>query len=481
MEINEIIQERINKLKTLSQKGINPYVNSFAPTSSIGEVLNNFQEQKKVSLAGRITAKRLHGKAAFLDLKDQTGKIQAYVKEDFLGKEGYEIFGQLDLGDIVGLTGELFTTHTKEPTIKTQGLVLLTKALRPLPEKWHGLKDVETRYRQRYLDLIANEEVKSVFVKRSLIISKIREILDKKGFLEVETPMMQEIPGGAAGRPFKTHHNEYDIDLFLRIAPELYLKKLLVGGFQKVYEINRNFRNEGVSTRHNPEFTMLELYVAYSDCEGMMRLCQDLISQVAKDVLGTTKINYLDKEIDLEPPWQVISFAQAVKDKFDITPSDSSEEMLEKLHKKGRALGEKKLSRSQVVKMVEDILQENASFSPTFFVDYFTILCPLAKKKQDNPLLSERFELFIGGMEVANAYSELNDPIEQRARLEEELAGGATDLKNIDEDFLMSLEQGMPPAGGLGIGIDRLIMILTNQASIRDVILFPQLKPRTND
>ncbi|MEW6171068.1 MAG: lysine--tRNA ligase [Candidatus Omnitrophota bacterium] len=481
MEINEIIQERINKLKTLSQKGINPYVNSFAPTASIGEVLNNFQEQKKVSLAGRITAKRLHGKAAFLDLKDQTGKIQAYVKEDFVGKEGYEIFGQLDLGDIVGLTGELFTTHTKEPTIKTQDLVLLTKALRPLPEKWHGLKDVETRYRQRYLDLITNEEVKSVFVKRSLIISKIREILDKKGFLEVETPMMQEIPGGAAGRPFKTHHNEYDIDLFLRIAPELYLKKLLVGGFQKVYEINRNFRNEGVSTRHNPEFTMLELYVAYSDCQGMMRLCQDLISQVAKDVLGTTKINYLDKEINLEPPWQVISFAQAVEDKFSIKPSDSSEEMLEKLHKKGRALGEKKLSRSQVVKMVEDILQENASFSPTFFVDYFTILCPLAKKKQDNPLLSERFELFIGGMEVANAYSELNDPIEQRARLQEELAGGATDLKNIDEDFLLSLEQGMPPAGGLGIGIDRLIMILTNQASIRDVILFPQLKPIKND
>ncbi|TAN58877.1 lysine--tRNA ligase, partial [bacterium] len=355
---------------------------------------------------------------------------------------------------------------------------LAAKSLRPLPEKWHGLKDVEIRYRQRYLDLIANPDIKKVFLKRSQIISSIRGYLDKNGYLEVETPMMHPIPGGAAGRPFKTHHNEYDADLYLRIAPELYLKRLLVGGFERVYEINRSFRNEGVSSRHNPEFTMLEAYAAYSDCQGMMSLTEEIIIEAARSAGLGLKFEYQGKEIDMSPPWKRYSFSDVVKDKFGIVPEDSAEVMLAKLQAKGRALNEKRLSRSQVVKLVEDTLQEGCDFSPVFFTDYFSILCPLAKNKPDNPFISERFELFIAGMEVANAYSELNDPLEQRRRLEEEISEAESgSLRMLDEDFITALEYGMPPAGGLGIGIDRLAMILTNQPSIRDVILFPLLRP----
>lgn len=482
METNDILEERRAKLKLLKEKGIRPFGGKISEgIFPISEVLSNFKEAEKVTVAGRMIGKREHGKVIFFDVRDSLAKIQVYVKEDILGKENFQLYEGLDIGDLLVVEGELFKTRTGEPTIKALGISLSAKSLRPLPEKWHGLKDVETRYRQRYLDLLANPEIKNVFIKRSKIISCLRNFLDGKGYLEVETPMMHPIPGGAAGRPFKTHHNEYDIDLYLRIAPELYLKRLLVGGFEKVYEINRSFRNEGVSTRHNPEFTMLEVYTAYNDCEGMMSLVKELIIEAAKVSCDTLKFEFNGKVIDLALPWKRYSFAQVVKERFDIAPEDSSEIMLAKLQAKGKAQSERKLSRSQVVKIVEDLLMEEQDFSPTFFTDYFSILCPLAKNKTDNPLISDRFELFIGGIEIANAYSELNDPIEQRKRFEEEIneAGeNAANSRVIDDDFVTALEYGMPTAGGLGIGIDRLVMILTNQPSIRDVILFPLLRPK---
>jgi lysyl-tRNA synthetase class 2 len=337
---------------------------------------------------------------------------------------------------------------------------------------------VEVRYRQRYLDIISNEEVKKVFILRSQIMRSLRQTLDDKGFLEVETPMMHNIPGGAAGRPFKTHHNEYDIDLFLRIAPELYLKRLLVAGLDKVYEINRSFRNEGVSIKHNPEFTMLEVYAAYANYEQMMHLCESLIVGVCQQVFAKMSFSFGGKQIDLTPPWKRISFAELVKEKFGIVPSDDETVMLEKLRKKGFAKDKDKLSRTQINKVIEDTLEQDMNVNPTFVTDYYTSLCPLAKTKKDDPLISERFELFVAGMEVANAYSELNDPIEQKSRFQDEIKGAnETGTKVVDEDYVLALEHGMPPAGGLGIGIDRLVMLLTDQQSIRDVILFPLLRP----
>src|SRR3989338_3410281 len=482
METNEIMQERLAKLKALEQKGIRPYgaLPKFSGAMSITNVLSWFKEGAQAVVCGRLSAKREHGKAVFFDLRDQEAKLQVYLKEDVLSKEVFQLCAGLDIGDLLLVEGELFKTRTNEPTIKALNIRLLSKSLRPLPEKWHGLKDIETRYRQRYIDLIANCELRNIFIQRGKIISGIRNYLDKKGYLEVETPMMHPIPGGAAGRPFKTHHNEHKMDLYLRIAPELYLKRLLVGGFEKVYELNRSFRNEGVSTKHNPEFTMLEAYSAYSDCEGMMTLTEELVIEAAGQAGLGLKFEYQGKDIDLTPPWKRYSFAELVKERFGIIPEDSAQAMLAKLQAKGRALNEKKLSRSQVVKLVEDMLSEVTDFSPAFFTDYFSILCPLAKNKPDNPYISERFELFIGGMEIANAYSELNDPREQRKRLEEEIAESRQEpeqLRMFDEDFITALEYGMPPAGGLGIGIDRLVMILTDQPSIRDVILFPLLKP----
>ena len=501
MEMNEIIQQRRAKLEALKAKGVSLPGAIFASRTDIGESLANFEEGKKVSFAGRITAKRLHGKVEFLDLKDRTGKIQLYIKADVIGKDKFEILKEdIDIADFLSVKGELFKTHSGESTVKVEEFVLLSKALRPLPEKWHGLKDIELRYRQRYLDLVANEEVKKVFLTRSKIIQAIRKFLDDKGFLEVETPMMHSIAGGAAGRPFKTHHNEYNQELFLRIAPELYLKRLIVGGLDRIYEINRSFRNEGVSTRHNPEFTMLEVYQAYANYEEMMQLTQDLIACVAKEVTGDTKITYQGKTVDLTPPWQKRSFYEMVKQRFDIEPQDETSVMIEKLQQKGFAKDKNRLTRSQINKIIEDILEQDMSpvrdkmsetsdgdlrrpvsngvnSNPTFVTDYFTNLCPLAQSKKDNPLLSERFELYVAGMEVANAYSELNDPIEQRKRFKEEIKELEKDeKKDVDEDYLLALEHGMPPTGGLGIGIDRLVMLLTDQASIRDVILFPLLR-----
>ncbi len=478
MELNEIIQQRRDKLNSLKEKGIPAYGHPAAGRIEIGSVLKEFREGEKAVFSGRITARREHGKVTFLDLRDSTGKIQLYFKADILGDEKAAVFAHLDIADFISVKGELFKTRTGEPTLKVEEFNILSKALRPLPEKWHGLKDVELRYRQRYLDLISNEEVKKVFIMRSRIIKAIRDFLEEKGFLEVETPMMHYIAGGAAGRPFKAHHNEYDMDLYMRIAPELYLKRLLVGGMDKVYEINRSFRNEGVSTRHNPEFTMLEVYQAYGNYETMMQLSQELIVHVAMEVLGENEFSYQGKKISLAPPWQRRSFADLVKEKFGIEPADEAQAMLKKLQDKGFAKGKFKLTRSQVNKLIEEILEQDMSTNPAFVTDYFTSLCPLAKTKKDNPLVSERFELYVAGLEIGNAYSELNDPVEQKKRFEEEIKElDAAEKKQVDEDYILALEHGMPPAGGLGIGIDRLVMLFTDQPSIRDVILFPLLRP----
>ena len=482
MELSEILQQRKSKFDSLRSKGINIYDQPDPGRIDIKEALDNFQEGRKVSLCGRLTAKRSHGKAVFADLKDSTAKVQLYLKENIVGQERFGIFEDVDIADFISVKGELFKTHTGELTVKVEEFGVLSKSLRPLPEKWHGLKDVELRYRQRYLDIIANDEVKRVFLLRSKIIRSIRDFLDAKNFQEVETPMMHSVPGGAAGRPFKTFHNEYSMELYLRIAPELFLKRLLVAGLDRVYEINRSFRNEGVSTRHNPEFTMLEVYAAYSDCEGMMKLAEELIVSVAKEVLGDVKFTYQGKEMDLTTPWQRRSFAGMVKEKFGIEPSDEPEVMLKKLQDKGFAKDNARLSRSQIAKIIEEVLEQDMSSGPTFVTDYFTSLCPLAKTKKDNPLVSERFELYMAGMEIGNAYSELNDPLEQKKRFEEEIKELDTqEKKAVDEDYVLALEHGMPPAGGLGIGIDRLVMLLTDQSSIRDVILFPLLRPEKKD
>ncbi len=471
------MKQRIDKLNALKEIGIEAYGRRFDKPISIETMLKESKEGDSVQTAGRITALREHGKSSFVDLRDASSRIQVYIKADIIGKDIYNnIFKRLDIGDILGAKGKLFKTHTGEITINAEEITILSKGLRPLPEKWHGLKDVDTRYRQRYVDLIVNEDVRKVFQTRSRIISKIRQLLDKKGFLEVETPMMQSIAGGAAGEPFKTHHNALDIDLFLRLAPELYLKRLLVGGFDKVYELNRNFRNEGISIRHNPEFTMIEIYEAYSDCQGMMQLTEEIFNFVANEVLGTNKIKFADVVIDLTSPWPRWSFAEEIKKKFDINPDDSSKEWIKKLHAKGVDFKAKDITRSQIANIITEMLEPETGDRPIFVIDLFAELCPLAKRKKDNPLLTDRFELFMGGMEIANAYSELNDPIEQKKRFEEQLVG-QEGVKKIDEDFVRALEYGMPPAGGLGIGIDRMVMLFANQPSIRDVILFPQLKP----
>lgn len=466
--INDIEKQKRDKLKEIESSGIYPFGEKYQVDRFIGDIKSNFEEGKSVRVAGRIMASREHGKTVFYDLKDSTGKIQLYGGKDVLGEEKFSFLKKLDIGDIVGAEGELFKTRTGEETLKLSDIKILSKSLRPLPEKWHGLKDVETRFRQRYVDLIVNDEVKRIFKRRSAIVTKIREILDKKGFLEVETPMMQPLAGGAAGKPFKTHHEALHRDLYLRIAPELYLKKLLVGGFEKVYEINRSFRNEGISTRHNPEFTMLEVYEAYSDSSGMMKLVEEIIRMTARDILGKEEIEYQGKVIDLTK-WESISFADLMKDNFGILATDDEKTWVKKLKAKGIELEKKEVSRTQIINIIGELVEPKAHNHPVFVVDIFKELCPLAKTKKDNPLLTDRFELYLGGLEVANAYSELNDPIEQRRRFKE--AGG-----QIDEDFIRALEYGMPPAGGLGIGIDRLVMIFTNSANIREVILFPQLK-----
>jgi len=426
-------------------------------------------------------------------LRDATGKIQVYVQKNPDAPGMFELLEALDIGDIVGAKGELFKTRTGEPTIKAKEVVLLSKNLRPLPEKWHGLKDVETRFRQRYVDLAMSEDVKNIFLLRSQIISSIRSFLDKKGYLEVETPMMQAIPGGALAKPFVTHHNALETDLYLRVAPELYLKRLLVGGFEKVYELNRNFRNEGLSTRHNPEFTMLEVYTAYADYKDVMKLTQDLFMGLAKSVFGKTAVPHKDGKIDLKPPWKTVTFFGALEKKLKFDVRKAKRAKLEAIAKKEEVDISQERNELEIADKLFEKLIDPELINPTFVIDYPAGLCPLAKKKDDDPELTERFELFIAGQEIANAYTELHNPLEQRERFGQqardvkrsgkdmsgpptESFGGDKGVK-IDEDFLRALEYGMPPAGGLGIGIDRLAMLFTNSDSIREVILFPQLRP----
>lgn len=488
-EINELEQQRRKKLAELREKGIDPYPNQFASTHTTAEVRNIFghltpgqDDQTVVVFAGRIMTMRLMGKACFAHVKDAYGRLQIYVKQDILGKELYEFFRILDSGDIIGVAGPVFCTRTGELTVLAQRLTLLSKSLRPLPEKWHGLTDVETRYRQRYVDLIANDAVADIFRVRSKVIKAMRAFLDAKEFLEVETPMMQPVPGGAAAKPFVTHHNALDLDLYLRIAPELYLKRLIVGGLERVYEINRNFRNEGISTRHNPEFTMIELYQAYADYNQIMELCRELITYAARTSIGTLEITYGQHSIQLGGLWKRMTLLEAVK---EYTGQDFSQgQSLEETRTIAQQLGVEfslQDSRSKIINAVFEDKVEQHLIQPTFICDYPVELSPLAKNSRKNPDVVERFELFIGAQELANAYSELNDPLEQRKRMEQqaqERCRGDEEAQRLDEDFIRALEYGMPPCGGLGIGIDRLIMLFTNAASIRDVILFPHMRPR---
>ncbi|HWR90184.1 MAG TPA: lysine--tRNA ligase [Dissulfurispiraceae bacterium] len=487
-ETNELIEQRLKKLSELRDAGIEPYQGRFEQDANAGALLETYEgrsqeelEQKDIStsVAGRVIALRSFGKATFAHIQDATGKIQVYLKRDVLG-EKYALVKKLDIGDIVGVGGKLFRTKTNELTIEVFDFTLLSKSLRPLPEKWHGLRDIELRYRQRYVDLIVNPQVKEIFAKRSAIIKGIRDFLESKGFIEVETPMMHQIPGGATARPFKTHHNALGIDLYLRIAPELYLKRLLVGGYERVYELNKNFRNEGISTRHNPEFTMLEFYVAYKDYHFLMDLTEELFLYIAAKVLGSRKVAFGDLEIDLAPPWPRVPMLEA------LASAGVPEAVMKDREQAAEWARQKKIDLPNTAshgKILDEIFKEVVEpglVQPTFIIDYPVELSPLAKRKPDNPGLVERFELFIASREIANAFSELIDPIDQRSRFQkqvEEKQKGDEEAHWMDEDFVRALEYGMPPAAGEGIGIDRLVMLLTNSLSIRDVILFPQLKP----
>jgi len=450
-----------------------PYGGRFLPVESLHDIRENFQEGQQVRVAGRLMARRVMGKSTFGDLKDESARMQIYGKKDGLGEEAFALFSSLSLGDIVGIEGELFLSKTGEKTIRIKQFQQLSKITRVLPEKWHGLKDVETRYRHRYIDLIVNDDVRKTFKQRSHIIKEIRKFLDDRRFMEVETPMMQPIPGGARAKPFETHHNSLHMDLYLRVAPELYLKRLLVGGFERVYEINRNFRNEGISTRHNPEFTMLELYQAYADYTDMMTITEELVASLILSLHGKEEIPYGDRVINFKRPWKRISFYAAIEEKIGV---DLKKGGIREAGKKLHIKMDDKMEDVDILNEIFDEVVEKDLWDPTFVIDYPTIMTPLAKGQEQDPSLVYRFELFIANLEVANAFSELNDPVIQRERLtaQKEIIG---ESKVIDEDFLMALEYGMPPAGGLGIGIDRLVMLLTNQPSIRDVILFPQLKP----
>ena len=434
-----------------------------------------------VSIAGRLMAKRGHGKASFCDLQDMYGRIQIYVKLDEVGEEAYEEFKKYDIGDIIGITGNVFKTHMGEISIKVKTIELLSKSLRPLPEKFHGLKDMDLRYRQRYVDLIMNNDVKKTFIARSKIISGLRKYLDDRGYVEVETPVLNTIPGGAAARPFITHHNTLDIDMYLRIAPELYLKRLIVGGFDKVYEVGRLFRNEGMDIKHNPEFTTVELYSAYEDYNDMMDITEGLISTLAKEITGDTKINYQGTEIDLTPGFRRLPMIEAIKEVTgaDFNKANTDEEAMELAKSIGLEV-EGKMDRGHLINLAFEERVEETLIQPTFIIDYPVEISPLTKRKPSDPRLVERFELFIGGREYANAYSELNDPIDQKGRFLAQMAereAGNEEANMMDEDFVQALEYGMPPTGGMGMGIDRLAMLLTDSYSIRDVLLFPTMKP----
>lgn len=484
-DLNELLQIRRDKLAGLQEKGKNPFeLTKFSVDCHSNEIIDGFEELegKEVTFAGRIMTKRVMGKASFCHVADRNGQIQSYVRKDAIGEEEYAEFKHYDLGDIVGIKGEVFRTQKGEISIKAHEVTLLSKSLQILPEKYHGLKDTDTRYRQRYLDLIVNPEVKDTFIARSKIIKEIRNVLDNRGYLEVETPVLNTISGGASARPFITHHNALDMELYMRIALELPLKRLIVGGFERVYEIGRVFRNEGLSVRHNPEFTLLELYEAYTDYHGMMDLTEELIRTVAKRVLGTTTVTYDEVEINLGKPFARLSMLDAVKQYANVDFDEiETDEQAKELAKKHHIEFEKHHKKGDILNLFFEEYVEEHLVQPTFIIDHPVEISPLAKRKPEKPDYTERFELFITKREFANAFSELNDPIDQRQRFErqEELrAAGDEEASMIDEDFLTALEYGMPPTGGLGIGIDRLVMLLTDSYSIRDVLLFPTMKPK---
>ena len=465
-------QERMKKLEVLKELGRDPYGQRTDGLMQIAPLVADYAEDKAACVAGRVLGVRNFGKAAFLDVRDSTGRVQAYVRKDQVSEEDFQVFKQLDLGDIVVIAGKLGKTRTGEVSIFADAFGILAKSLMAPPEKWHGLRDVELRFRKRYVDLFANPEVMDVFRKRSRIIAGIRRMLDADGFLEVETPMMQALPGGAAARPFITHHNTLDMELYMRVSPELYLKRLLVGGMEKVYEINRNFRNEGISTRHNPEFAMIEIYQAYADYDVMMELTEGLISASAQELHGCAEAPFGGQSINYAAPWQRKTWNELLVEYAGVGMDDE-----EGLRQKARELDRDPTGDKAVVadRLFEACVEQNL-VQPIFVSDYPLAICPLTKQKTDNPEVAERFELYIAGMEVANAYTELNDPLDQEQRFHAQVEETEGQVRTVDEDYVTALKYGMPPAGGLGIGIDRLVMLLTNSASIRDVILFPLMR-----
>lgn len=490
-ELNDHMRARRDKLAFYQEKNVNPFGNKFVRTDLAEDLIAQYDQFTKeeleekddnVTIAGRVMTKRGKGKAGFAHVQDLSGQIQIYVRKDTVGEEAYDIFKSVDMGDIVGITGVMFRTKVGELSVKASELTLLTKSLRPLPEKYHGLKDVEQRYRQRYLDLITNPDSKETFILRSKIIRSMRRYLDEHAFLEVETPMMHGIPGGASARPFETYHNALEIPLYMRIAIELHLKRLIVGGMEKVYEIGRVFRNEGVSTRHNPEFTMMELYEAYADFHDVMTLTENLISHIAKEVLGSTEIQYGEETVNLEPEWRRLHIVDAVKEYtgVDFWPEMSDDEARGLAKKHGVDIQDN-MTYGHVLNEFFEQKVEESLIQPTFIYGHPVEISPLAKRNEEDARFTDRFELFVVGREHANAFSELNDPIDQRERFEaqvKERDAGNDEAHLMDEDFLEALEYGMPPTGGLGIGIDRLVMLLTNSPSIRDVLLFPQMRSK---
>ncbi|WP_175637989.1 lysine--tRNA ligase [Metabacillus schmidteae] len=490
-ELSDQLKVRREKLHNLREQGLDPFGKRFERTHQTEEIITEFSDFEKeeleekeasVTIAGRIMTKRGKGKAGFAHIQDLTGQIQIYVRKDEIGEEAYEIFNTADLGDIIGVTGVIFKTKVGELSIKVKSFELLTKSLRPLPDKFHGLKDIEQRYRQRYVDLIMSPESKKTFITRSKIIQAMRRYLDDQGYLEVETPTMHSIPGGASARPFITHHNALDMPLYMRIAIELHLKRLIVGGLEKVYEIGRVFRNEGVSTRHNPEFTMIELYEAYADYKDIMSLTENVIAHIAKEVLGTTTVQYGDYEVNLEPEWTRLHMVDAIKEHTgaDFWKEMSDEEARE-LAKEHNVEINEHMQYGHIVNEFFEQKVEEKLIQPTFIYGHPVEISPLAKKNDQDPRFTDRFELFIVAREHANAFTELNDPIDQKERFEAQLKEreqGNDEAHMMDEDFIEALEYGMPPTGGLGIGIDRLVMLLTNSPSIRDVLLFPQMRHR---
>lgn len=494
VEVSELLQIRRDKLDELRALGIDPFGQKYERTHNAGDILKKYDSLSKeeleeqaiqVRIAGRIMAKRGMGKASFAHIQDLSGKIQIYVRKDSVPEVKYDAFDLLDLGDIVGVSGEIFKTKTGETSIKVKDLEVLSKSLYPLPDKYHGLKDVELRYRQRYVDLIINPEVQMTFILRSRIIQSMRRYLDSLGYLEVETPTLHSIAGGAAARPFITHHNALDMELYMRIAIELHLKRLIVGGLEKVYEIGRVYRNEGISTRHNPEFTMIELYEAYADYKDIMALTENMVAHIAQEVLGTQTIQYQGQEVDLRPQWRRVSMVDAVKEVTGVDfGAQMSNEEAHSLAKEHKVPVEKHMTFGHILNAFFEHFVEETLIQPTFITGHPVEISPLAKKNETDPRFTDRFELFIVAREHANAFTELNDPIDQRQRFEAQLQEreqGNDEAHEMDDDFIRALEYGMPPTGGLGIGIDRLVMLLTDAASIRDVLLFPHMRARSVD